>query len=465
MTPIRRDGPRAGRWIALGLACASAAISGCTSRAGAERVPPPPVVGVVEARRMTVPMMVEPIGTTEALQQVSLRARVRGFLKEINFKEGDEVKAGQLLFVIEEEPFKAKLDAAKATLAEAEAALAKAKTSKAREVADAQLAADQATLELNRIEERRKRALAVRNAASQEDVDQATATRKKTEAQVEADRANADQAKTDFDVNIQAAEANVAKAKSDVESAAIDLSYCRMYSPIDGRIGKAEVKLGNLVGTPEGGSVSAALGGQQYTELAVVRQLDPMGVDMQAPSRYLDRVTELIGRGLAVEVFRPGLEGEGDRRSPGKATFIDNSINPTTSTFLVRAEVANPSKTLLPGEYVKVNAKVGEVKDAIVVPEQAVVEMQAGPTVYTVDKQGKVAVVPVRATFTHEGLRVVESGLEPGQAVIVEGLQLVRNGVAVKTRPASPESLGEAGGEPATTPAEKKAAEGSKTKP
>ena len=178
-----------------------------------------------------------------------------------------------------------------------------------------------------------------------------------------------------------------------------------MSSPIDGRIGLAQVKLGNLVGPATGG------GGGDYTELAVVRQLDPMGVDIQVASRYLDRVAQLIDQGLPVEIFRPGLEGEEARRFPGKATVIDNTINPTTSTFLIQAEVANPEKTILPGEYVKANAKVGEAKDAVVVPEQAVVETQAGPTVYTVDEQGKVAVVPVRATFTHEGLRVLESGL------------------------------------------------------
>ena len=111
-------------------------------------------------------------------------------------------------------------------------------------------------------------------------------------------------------------------------------------------------------------------------------------------------------------------------------------INPTTSTFLIRGEIANAEKILLPGEYVKANAKVGEARDAVVVPEQAVVESQAGPTVYTVDPQGKVTIVPVRATYTHEGLRVLESGLEPGQQVIVEGLQLVRTGMTVKTRPA-----------------------------
>ena len=109
MTALRRDGPRTPGWLALGVAWASVAISGCSPQAEAEQVPPPPTVGVVEARRMTVPIMAEPIGTTRALEEVSIRARVRGFLKEIHFDEGGDVKAGQLLFVIDEEPFKAKL--------------------------------------------------------------------------------------------------------------------------------------------------------------------------------------------------------------------------------------------------------------------------------------------------------------------------------------------------------------------
>jgi RND family efflux transporter MFP subunit len=421
-------------WLALGAACAPLAIAtaGCSPQAGAERVPPPPVVSVVEARRMTVPIMAEPIGTTTALQEVSVRARVRGFLKEIHFEEGGDVKKDQLLFVIDEEPFKAKLAEARARLEVAEANLKKARDSKAREIAVAQRAVDQAALDLAEVEERREQLLYKRNASTVEDVQQKQALRKRDAAKVEADKANLEQTNADYDTNIIAAQADVEGAKAAVHDAEINLSYCRMSSPIDGRIGMAEVKLGNLVGAATSGS------GEDYTELAVVRQLDPMGIDIQAASRYLDRVTRLIGQGLAVEIFRPGLEGDEARRFAGKATVIDNTINPTTSTFLIRAEVANPEKTLLPGEYVKLNSKVGEVKDAIVVPEQAVVETQAGPTVYTVDEQGKVKVIPVRATFTHEGLRVLESGLQPGQPVIVEGLQLVRTGMTVKTRPASP---------------------------
>jgi len=183
-------------------------------------------------------------------------------------------------------------------------------------------------------------------------------------------------------------------------------------------------------------------GGSDYTELAVIRQLDPMGVDMQVASRYLDRVTQLIAQGLPVEVYRPSVEGEQARRFAGKATVIDNTIDATTSTFRVQAEVPNPQKFILPGEYVKADVKVGEARDAVVVPEQAVIETQAGPSIYTVDSQGKAAVAMVKATFIYQGLRVLESGLKPGQKVIVEGLQLVRPGITVKAEPVPPEVLG-----------------------
>jgi membrane fusion protein, multidrug efflux system len=423
---------RAGIGLAVGLL--PAALAGCSKPAAAERVPPPIEVAVADAKSMTVPIMAEPNGTTTPLQEVSIRARVRGFLKEISFQEGTEVKKGQLLFVIDEEPFQAKVAEAEAGLAQFEANLAKARDSKAREVSTAQLALDQAVSALNRVDEARQVALQKRNAAALADVDRATAIRQRSDAQVDADRASLEQAKADYETSILAAKADVEAAKARLSEAKIELSYCRMYSPIDGRAGLVKVKTGNLVGTPSGGPTSAALGGQQYTELAVVRQLDPMGVDIQVSSRYLDRVAPLIGSGLGIEVVRPGLEGESARRMPGRATTIDNEINPTTSTFLVRAEVANPSKSLLPGEFVKVYAKVGELQGAVVVPEQAVVETQAGPTVYTVDEKGTVAVTPVKAAFVYDGLRVVESGLKPGQKVVVEGLQMIRSGMTVKPR-------------------------------
>jgi membrane fusion protein (multidrug efflux system) len=422
---------KAAGWFALALACASITIAGCSPQAAAKRAAPPPVVSVVAARQMTVPIVAEPIGTTTSLQEISIRARVRGFLKEIHFQEGADVKRGQLLFVIDEEPFRAKLAEAQAALEQAEAALKKARDSKAREVAAAQLEVGKSMLALSEVEERREELLYKRNASSLEEVQRKQALHQKDAAQVESEKASLDQAKADFETNILATKADVDGAKAKLADAQIDLSYCRLSSPIDGRIGFLQVKLGNLVGPATGTSTG------DYTELAVVRQLDPMGVDFEVPSRYLDRITRLISQGLPIEIFRPGLQGEEARRFRGKATIIDNTINPTTSTFRVRGEVANPAKTILPGEYVKSRSQVGEVKDAIVVPEQAVVEAQAGPTVFTVDKQGKVATVGVKASFTYEGLRVIESGLQAGQDVIVEGMQMVRNGITVKTQPAA----------------------------
>src|SRR5262249_55034306 len=156
-----------------------------------------------------------------------------------------------------------------------------------------------------------------------EDVQRKQAIRQRDAAQVEAYKASLDQARADYETAIVAAQADVAAAKAKVTDAQIDLSYCRMSSPIDGRIGLAEVKLGNSVGPASAG------GGNDYPELAVVRQLDPMGVDIQASSRYLSRATQLIAQGLPVEIFKPGLEGEEARRFRGKATVFDNTVDPS----------------------------------------------------------------------------------------------------------------------------------------
>src|SRR6516225_8135761 len=181
-----QSGSKGRGWIALVAALASAAVPGCSPKVGAARTPPPPVVTVVAARRMTVPVMVEPIGTTRALQEVSIRARVRGLLKEIHFQEGAEIKKGQLLFVIDEEPFKAKLADAQAALEQAEAALKKAQDSKAREVARAQLTVGQSMLALAEVEERRDQLLYRRNASTLEDVQRRQAMHQKDAAQLDA---------------------------------------------------------------------------------------------------------------------------------------------------------------------------------------------------------------------------------------------------------------------------------------
>ena len=265
------------------------ALAGCQKPA-AQAEYPPPTVGVVESRRMDVPVLVTPNGTTRALEDVTIRARVRGFLTERHFEEGAHVKKGQLLLVIDEEPFQIALHSARAKQAETDSALKKAEESKGREVSAAQLDLDRAQLVLAQIQERRSRTLLTRNAGSAEDLDKTEADRKKWEAQVEADRANHQQAKADFLVGIASARAQVEAAQAAVRDAGLNLGYCRMHAPLDGRIGEAKVKVGNLVG-PE------STGGGAFSELATIQQLDPMGVDVRLSSRDLDRTRHLIPEG------------------------------------------------------------------------------------------------------------------------------------------------------------------------
>ncbi len=397
--------------IGLGLA-------GCRSQAPPPRIPPPPLVTVVESRRMTLPVIVNPIGTTRALEDETIRARVKGFLKAKHFQDGGQVKAGQLLLEIDPETYKVQLEQAEAQLTAAEAVHRKAVASKAAEVAKAQMALDGAQLLLDQVEERRARSLLVRKAASQEDFDKAEAQRKKSEAQVQADRASYDQAAAEYQIEIDRARADILKAKAAVDDARLNLGYCQMFAHINGRIGELKVKVGNLVGESSG------------TELVTIQQLDPMGVDFRPAARYLPVATALIANGLKVE-----LTVEGTRMHPhiGKAIFIDNVVDTTTSTFLMRAEVANPDGSLLPGEYVRAGMRIGEYADAVVVPEQAVVEGQEGSRVFVVDADNKVRAVAVDPVDIYQGLRVFQSGLESGQKVIVEGIQLVRPDQVVKT--------------------------------
>lgn len=412
--------------------------SGCDQPSIAESKRPAVEVEVVTARVANVPETAQPNGKTRALNQVSIRARVRGVLEKIEFKEGQDVAIGTPLFQIEKAPFQAARDSAAAKLAEAEASLQQARESKAREIAAAQLDVEKAVLKLAQVEEARQRALMARVAASQDDLDRAVAARARSAAQVESEAAKLAQANADFDINIKAAEAKVLNAKAELEEADLDLGYCTIVSPIAGRIGEAKIKEGNLVG-PMANTASA-----DYTELATIEQLDPMGVDIECPSRYLERATELVNKQLEVMLERPDAESTGPKKYTGSAFFIDNKIDPATSTVLIKASVNNPRFTLLPGEYVKLDLVIGHLTDAILVPERAVIETQEGPSVLIVDKENKVQSLLVESTATYTApatdsakaarYRVITGGLDSGARVVVDGIQLVRPGDTVTAK-------------------------------
>jgi membrane fusion protein, multidrug efflux system len=430
MRPFDLVPKRAAGRIVRGSMMALALLSQTGCQKTVDKAPPPALtVGVVESRRMNVPIEVTPNGTTRALENVTIRARVRGFLTERHFSEGELVKKGQLLLVIDEEPYQVALQMTRARLAEADAALRRAEESKEREVSSAQVDLDRAQLLLAHIQEKRNRTLVSRNAGTAEDLDKTEADRRRWESQVEADRARHAQAKADYAIGIATAQAQVIGARASVRDAELNLGYCRMYAPLQGRIGEARVKVGNLVGPDQAG-------GGGYTDLATIQQLDPMGVDLRLSSRDLDRITSLIGEGLAVRLTRPGPAGPQEHPYEGRGFFIDNTVDETTSTFLVKVQIPNPSGKLLPGEYVKVRMVIDRLENAVVVPAPSVIESDSGTIVHIVDSQGKVAVRRVVAGQAHEGLRVITKGLDSGASVIVDRLQMIRPGLAVKTEPA-----------------------------
>jgi multidrug efflux pump subunit AcrA (membrane-fusion protein) len=410
--------PPAALLVALALTLGQA---GC-NRPGAAAAAPKkgnarPVVTVVPATARDVPIRTSNIGTTAALEQVTIRARVAGFLTEKHFDEGQDVTKGQLLLVIDEAPFLAARDAAKAAREQAEAELDAARTSQVVAIATARLAVGKAQQFLAQVQYDRSAALFRRGAITREELDEKGAAKQQADADVQTKTADLEQAKVDFRSKTALATAQVDQAKAKLTSAELDLAYCRMTAPIDGRAGDLLVKVGNYVNPA------------QQAELVSIQQLDPMGVNLEVSSRYLPELTRLLKTDLQIN-----LTVQGDRPYPYPATayFLDNTVDPRTSTVLVKARVPNPSRELLPGDYVRTSTTIGTYAGVVVVPEQAVIETQAGAVCYTVGRDGKVALTPVEPLDVYQGLRVLHGGLEPGTPVIVEGIQLVRPGMAVQ---------------------------------
>ena len=403
-------------------------ISGCGDE-NAYVAPPPPEVTVTSPERRPVTSYLEYTGTTQAVESVDIRARVKGFLKERHFKEGSDVKKGQLLLTIDEEPFRVQLELAKANLAEAEAALKGAEQSKAREVAQAQLALDQSLLVLARIEETRARNLVQRQAGSREEFDRAEANRKKSEAQIEADRASVEQTKADYETNILAAQAKVDSARSAVRSAEIDLGYCKMYSPIDGRISRALVDVGNLVGDA------------QNTVLATIVKTDPIYAYMSVSEADLLQFRKMVREGKRADYrteampLELGLANEQGFPHMGQVDYTDPGIDPGTGTIRARGIFPNPDGTIVPGLFVRLRVPFETKGDALLVPERALGADQAGRYLLVVGKDNVVERRAVEVGTGVGGLRVVEGKIGPNDLVVVEGLQRARPGLKVNPKP------------------------------
>ncbi len=382
--------------------------------------PPPPEVTVAKPVRREVTNYFEVTGTAQPLLSVDIRARVKGFLKERLFREGMLVKAGQLLLVIDEEPFRVQHDQAKARLAEAEASLRKSRQSRAREVARAQLALDDSQLQLAILAETRQRSLTMRNAGSREEMDQAEANRKKNEAQVEATRASLDQAEADYLTNILGSEANVASARTAVRNTEIELGYCRMHSPIDGRISRVNLHVGNLVGDT------------QSSLLATIVKIDSIYAYVNVSEYDLLRyrtAADAPGRPVAGPESMPmelGLANERGYPHAGHGDYQDPGVDPGTGTIRIRGIFPNQDASILPGMFVRIRVPFDQRKDSLLVPERALGTDQSGQYLLVVGQDDRIEYRPVKAGGQLDGLRVVEGKIGPEDRVVVDGLLRAR---------------------------------------
>lgn len=341
---------------------------------------PPAEVGVVTVERGKLALTTDLPGRLEAVRTAEVRARVAGIVKQRVFREGSEVAAGEVLFRIDPAPFRAAYDSASAAVARAEASR------------------DQARAQADRAE-----SLIGQKMISKQDYDLAIASARQTAA-------------------------DVAAAKAAQETAKLNLGYATVTSPIAGRIGRALVTEGALVGQGEA------------TQLALVQQLDPVYVNFSQSSNDVLRLKRQVESGqlksLGGQVPVTLLMEDGSEYpQKGRLLFSDMSVDPSTGSIALRAEFPNPRRLLLPGMYVRVRLPQAVASDAITVPQRAVVRTQQGAAVMVVGADGKVTPQPVTTAAAQGDLWVIASGLKGGEQVIVEGLQKAKPGSTVKPVP------------------------------
>ncbi|CAM4211416.1 efflux RND transporter periplasmic adaptor subunit [Comamonas aquatilis] len=363
----------------------------------------PPEVGVITVELQAVPLVSDLPGRLEASRVAQVRARAAGIVQKRLFQEGSDVKAGQVLFQIDNTPYRANLQSAQATLAQAEANLAQAAATA-----------------------RRYKPLVEANAISKQEYDTAIA-------------------------NEKAARAQVAAGNAAVTNANVNLGYASVTAPISGRIGRALVTEGALVGQGEA------------TQLATIQQINPLYVNLTQSSSEIMRMREALSSGKLAKVGENAAKAivyldDGQQYAhPGKLLFTDLTVDPTTGQVSIRAELPNPQGLLLPGTYVRVRLEQAQVDNAALIPQQAVTRNEKGNFVMIVADDGTVAPRPVQISQSKGSDWIVTSGLKAGEKVLVDGIVKVGMG-AKKVTPVPWKGDAKAPAAPAANGAEKQAA-------
>jgi multidrug efflux system membrane fusion protein len=353
------------------------AVLWCTSCSGTRAAPPSsPAVPVLAAavEQKTVPVQVHAIGSVEPYSTVAVKTQITGELTGVFFKEGDDVKKGQLIFTLDKRPYEA-------TLKQAEANLAR----------------DQAQAQNARVQAKRYESLWNSGVVAKEQYDQ-------------------------MQYSADALDAAVAADQAAVENARVQLVYCSIYSPINGRTGSLMIHQGNMIKAND------------TPFLVNINQVEPIYVTFTVPQQFLAEIKQYARTGkIRVEASIPS-----DSRGPvlGKLSFIDNTVDQTTGTIKLKGEFANTDRRLWPGQFIDVVLTLRNQPDAIVVPSQAVQNGQQGQFVFVIKPDMTVESRPVIVSRTTDGQAVVDKGLAPGEQVVTDGQLRLVPGSRVEIRQA-----------------------------
>jgi len=377
------------------------AVAGCTPGAAKEAAPaggpakqaPPVRIAAVTERVMPVQVLVP--GAVQPIHSVEVKAQVSGIMTDVLFNEGDVVAMRQLLFVIDKRPHEVALRQAKANLAKAQALLQQAKANVSRDKAQA--------LNANAILEREQQLLG-KGMTSQEKFDQAKANADAAQAAVAAD-----------DAGIQSAAEALAVASAEVDQAQLQLEYCEIKSPLDGKTGAIPFKKGNLV------KANDAAG------LVVINQIKPIYVAFAVSEKLLPDIQRYQAQApLSVQAIIPE-----DEQGPvtGKLTFIDNTVD--AGSIAMKATFDNEDNRLWPGQYVRVILVVTKLDNAVVAPASAILNGQQGFYTYVINADMKAEMRKVVTGETVDGFTVVQEGLKPDEKVVTDGQLRLTDGAAV----------------------------------
>jgi multidrug efflux system membrane fusion protein len=349
------------------------ALAGGCARSDAPKPGAGVPVLVATAVVTNVPVQIDPppVGHVAPMQAVNVRPQIGGIISQVNFKEGQEVKQGDLLFTIDPRPAQAALTLARANVQRDEAQLVNAKI---------QFARDQKLFDQSLI--------------SQDVFDTSKAT-------------------------VDGLTGTVAADHAAVTNAELNLQYTEIRAPIDGRTGSLRFHAGNVVKSPD-------------DILLTINQTHPIYVEFAVPEQYLPEIKrEMRERTLPVSVAFQGMSAPPPQ---GKLTFVDNTVDETTGTILLKATFSNENGTLWPGQFVNVTLTLSELKDVVVVPSQAVQTGQDGEFVFVVKPDRSVEERPITAGLTYRGETVVEKGVAAGETVVTDGQLRLTPGVAVNIK-------------------------------